>query len=90
MQAAIVRLHSAAQQCEGGIRLAQTQPLPVKKRAVPGGCAPLRLAETRQYWSKSRKPALLSLSGNIPVPQCRRSGRRECHADPNEGESSPA
>ena len=27
--------------------LAQTQPLPVKKRAVPRGCAPLRSAETR-------------------------------------------
>ena len=51
--------------------LAQTRPLQVEKPAVPRGCASLRSAETTQYWSKLRKPALLSLSGDIPVPQCR-------------------
>jgi len=49
------------------------RPLQVEKPAVPRGCAPLRSAETRSNWSKLRKPALLSLSGDIPVPQCRRS-----------------
>jgi len=50
------------------------RPLQVEKPAVPRGCAPLRSAETRSNWSKLRKPALLSLSGDIPVPQCRCCG----------------
>ena len=51
--------------------LAQTRPLQVEKPAVPRGCALAEVGRDTEVLSKARKPALLSLSGDIPVPQCR-------------------
>jgi hypothetical protein len=51
--------------------LAQTRPLQVEKPAVPRGRALAVVDRDTKYWSKLRKPARLSLSGDIPVPQCR-------------------
>ena len=49
--------------------LAQTRPLQVEKPAVPRGCALAEVGRDTEVLSKVGKPALLSLSGDIPVPQ---------------------
>src|SRR5260370_6153603 len=48
-----------------------------------------RVGRDAQGVSISRQPATISLSGHIPVPRCRWSGRRECRAAPNEVGPSP-
>jgi hypothetical protein len=43
-----------------------------------------RVGRDAQGVAMPRQPAAMSLSGHIPVPQCRWRGRRECRAGPNE------
>jgi hypothetical protein len=63
-----VRIHSPPADSPG---LAQTRALPVEKPAVPRGCALAEVRQRHEVLAKVRKPALLSLSGDIPVPQYR-------------------